>query len=381
MIKLVRSTPKNYEWGSVNQLSALMGAEPSGRPEAELWFGVHPRGDCTVLADDGEVPFGQWLEASGHSLPFLVKFLAIESPLSIQVHPDEARARQGFEREELAKVPIDSPLRTFPDPLPKPELVIALSDSFELLWGFHTPQKLRDRLERWEHSGLEQGAVEQCKALFELALDEALSWIFTPSPAVGRLVVALTEWSLGDTADGAELTSVEREVFRNICSRFPGDPGIAVASLMHVVRLNRGDSLFVSPGEAHAYVRGFGLEVMSPSDNVVRGGLTPKHRDVDLFMSLTHGSPSDSAPLVRPKRGDPQHTYSPEGASFSVRGITGSTTEDLVHGGLVVIERAGVTIECGDEALRPPSGTAVFVAGPGHIVFSGEGSSWLVTRN
>lgn len=379
MVRRVGSVPKNYDWGPVDALSTLMGTPGTGLPEAELWFGAHPRGECTIDVEGNEVPFGPWLEAGGISLPFLVKFLAAARPLSIQVHPDAIRAREGFEREELDGVPPSSALRTFPDPEPKAELLIALSDTFDLLWGFHTPQKLRDRLERWAGSGMEPEALERWGSLFDLAPRDALAWIFTSPDEVEILVQALTRWSLIDDAKDSGDLSFERAVFRSVCSNFPGDAGIAVASLMHVIRLQRGDGLYVSPGEVHAYVRGFGLEVMTPSDNVIRGGLTTKHRDTDLFMSVAECGPSDSAPRVAVSLAQGRRTYAVDNAPFTVRHITEPATETLSQPGLVAIESAGMTVQSAEGQLSPTAGTAVFADGTSPITFSGTGSVWLVT--
>lgn len=378
MVRLLRSVPKNYDWGPVDALSTLMGNPGTGLPEAELWFGAHPRGDCTIDVEGNEVPFGPWLADAGHSLPFLVKFLAAARPLSIQVHPDAIRAREGFEREELDGVSPTSARRTFPDPEPKAELLIALSETFDLLWGFHTPQKLRDRLERWARSGMEPEALERWGSLFDLAPRDALAWIFTSPDEVGILIQALTRWSLMDDARDSGDLSLERAVFRSVCSHFPGDPGIAVASLMHVIRLRRGDGLYVSPGEVHAYVRGFGLEVMTPSDNVIRGGLTTKHRDMDLFLSVADCGCSDVPPLVQASHAQGRENYAVDNAPFTVRHITEPTIETLSQPFVVAIETAGVTVESAEGQLSPTAGTAVFADGTGPITFLGTGSVWLV---
>src|SRR5690625_3136345 len=142
---------RSYAWGSAAAIPRLLGREPDGRPHAELWLGAHHGAPSMVRTADGPIPFGDYISAGpkeilgewavrrfGERLPFLLKVLAADAPLSLQAHPDAARARAGFAAEEAEGVPVDAPHRNYRDPYHKPELVLAL-EPFEALCGFRDP--------------------------------------------------------------------------------------------------------------------------------------------------------------------------------------------------------------------------------------------------
>ena len=69
-------------------------------------------------------------------------------------------------------------------------------------------------------------------------------------------------------------------------SDFPGDIGAVLALLLNHVRLRPGESIFLGAGNVHAYLRGFGVEILASSDDVLRCGLTPERLDVAELMQL-----------------------------------------------------------------------------------------------
>src|SRR3954447_23926590 len=135
---------RDYDWGAVQTLARLQGRIPSGGPEAELWMGAHPSAPSTVLDAGGTVHRLDELVARrphdvlgpdvvavhGARLPYLLKVLAIATPLSLQVHPDRDRARNGFAGE----VQVLGEHR-YVAPFPKPEMLYAL-ERVEALCGF-----------------------------------------------------------------------------------------------------------------------------------------------------------------------------------------------------------------------------------------------------
>ncbi|MBW8873070.1 MAG: mannose-6-phosphate isomerase, class I, partial [Leifsonia sp.] len=154
MFVRIGNTPRDYAWGSTTAIAGLLGTEPSGRPEAELWLGAHPGSPARVLDPalaDGADDLAAWERTSG--LPYLLKVLAAAGPLSLQAHPSPAQARAGYERENAAGLPADSPDRNYKDPFHKPELIFALSDPFEALCGFRDPADSRAALERLAAAG------------------------------------------------------------------------------------------------------------------------------------------------------------------------------------------------------------------------------------
>ena len=376
MFARLRSVPKNYDWGTPNAMSELQGLAPTAQPEAELWFGSHPMARCTV-EDGGKNPdFQSWLDTTGHEFPLLVKFLAAAKPLSIQVHPDKDQATEGFARENAKGLALDDPHRMFKDPHPKPELLIALSDTFDALWGL-LPATLRaQRLERFAATGLASRTVQ---GLGQLNDQDAVRTALTGGDSVNEWAEDLAAWSaLENSADSAE-GLLERDIFRRIAAEFPGDRGIVLAFLMHVLRLQRGEALFVSPGQIHAYVGGFGLEVMLPSDNVVRGGLTSKHQDADLFLQTATAPPMEAPPRVSPIHRDGRSVYESPTMPFSISGITAggeipTSADALILGenGTFALSRAGASQEL-------QRGEVYFVAGASDpLQVSGQGAAWLV---
>src|SRR3954447_12240803 len=133
MLVTLSNEPRDYGWGSSTLLAQLTGRAPSGLPEAEVWFGDHPADPAET--QDG-TPLDQWMASVGPShsaperLPYLLKLLAAASALSIQVHPSKPQAEAGFAREEADGAPRDAPTRTYRDDNHKPELIVAVSETF-----------------------------------------------------------------------------------------------------------------------------------------------------------------------------------------------------------------------------------------------------------
>jgi len=372
----LRSVPKNYDWGTHNAMSALHGLTPTNQPEAELWFGSHTVSQCTVDEGGEHTEFSSWLEVTGHEFPLLVKFLAASRPLSIQVHPNQDEAAAGFARENAEGLALDSPQRTYKDGNPKPELLIALSDTFDALWGL-LPSALRtQRLQRFAATGLASRTVEGLAALSD---QDALATVISGGEGINEWAEDLTAWSiLEDSVDSPE-GLLEREIFARISHAFPGDRGIVLAFLMHTLRLTRGEALFVSPGQIHAYVGGFALEVMLPSDNVVRGGLTSKHQDAELFLKTATAPAMNAPPLVSPVTRDGRAVYDSATMPFSVSGISGDGDIPATTDALILGETGEFTVsrESASEVLA--RGEVYFVEGHSEpLQVRGQGTAWLV---
>ncbi|MDQ0613305.1 mannose-6-phosphate isomerase [Microbacterium sp. W4I4] len=281
MLLTITNEPRDYAWGSTSLIAALEGRRPSASPEAEVWFGDHP-------SDPADVVGGGTLDAvTGGSLPYLLKLLAAADPLSIQVHPTREQAQQGFARE--AGMDAADPTRNYRDANHKPELIVALSDRFEALSGL---RPVADTLRMLSAFPDAAGVVELREHLASGAEEEALratiGWLLsgTAQDAVDDVIGALA----GAEADGftEALTAI-----RTIAERNPGDPGVVVALLMNFVVLRPGEAVFLRAGLLHAYVSGLGVEIMAASDNVLRGGLTPKHIDVDELLSIVDTRPGE----------------------------------------------------------------------------------------
>lgn len=271
-----------YAWGSHVAIARIQGRPaPTEQPEAELWMGAHPASPSLV----GGVPLTSLIERDpvgvlgpavldrfGPRLPFLFKVLAAEQPLSLQAHPDAVQAAAGFAAEEAAGIPRDAPERNYVDPYHKPELLVAVED-FEALCGFRDPALSADLL-----AGLEVPALKSTVDALRhpdpaAALRSAVGGLLTmPGPERAPVVEAVA-------ATGHPLAE-------DLAARYPGDVGVLVALLLNQVRLAPGQAVWMPAGNLHAYLYGVGVEVMAASDNVLRGGLTPKHVDVDELLRI-----------------------------------------------------------------------------------------------
>jgi mannose-6-phosphate isomerase len=259
-MRLLRGVVQHYAWGDARAIPDLLGVPNDGRPWAEWWMGTHPGGPATF--DDG-TPLR---DVSGE-LPYLVKLLAAAQPLSLQTHPDTATAQAGFRRENDLGIDLADPSRIYRDPFAKPEVLVALTP-FDALCGFRaeteTVHLLRDL-------GLDDVAAQ----LLDDGLAMVVGGLYRGSIDAAPIVRACA------TAHRPEATLVTR-----LEAAYPGDASVAVTLFLNRVRLHPGEAIYLTPGNLHAYLDGLGVEVMGASDNVVRGGLTPKHVDVDELLRV-----------------------------------------------------------------------------------------------
>ncbi|MEV0280984.1 mannose-6-phosphate isomerase, class I [Streptomyces sp. NPDC050610] len=292
------NTVRPYAWGSTTAIPELLGTAPTGEPQAEVWMGAHPgapsrvdRGSgpealSDVIAADPEGELGRAaVERFGPRLPFLLKILAAGSPLSLQVHPDLAQAKEGFADEEARGVPIDAPHRNYKDANHKPELLCALTP-FDGLCGFRHPAEAADLL-----AGLGVDSLKPYVDILRAAPESAaLREVLTAVLTADRAAMAET---VSQAATAAEELGAQDGPYQDsyaayaaIARQYPGDPGVIAAMLLNYVRLQPGEALHLAAGVPHAYLDGLGVEIMANSDNVLRCGLTPKHVDVPELLRI-----------------------------------------------------------------------------------------------
>jgi mannose-6-phosphate isomerase len=297
-VLLLDNPIQNYAWGSRTRLAELTGRPPAREPEAELWIGAHPKSPSRssdgrslleVIRSDPDAMLGPHIEQRfGAGLPFLLKVLAVEAPLSLQAHPDLRQARAGFAREEAASLPLDARERCYKDPNHKPELLCALT-RFEALSGFRTPQALQ---ELFATLGLAERAIFRGVSTGPSALRTVFSQILTlegeERTAFVRDVLAHSERASRDPGPFQSSFAWASKLGR----AYPGDVGAVASLLLNHVTLEPLEALYLDAGYLHAYLEGTGVEIMANSDNVLRGGLTPKHVDVgELLAVLRFDSP------------------------------------------------------------------------------------------
>jgi mannose-6-phosphate isomerase len=267
----ITNTARDYAWGSRTLIPEYFGIAETGRPMAEIWFGTH-EGSPARLVDEQALLLGK---LNGKQLPFLLKILAAESPLSIQAHPNSVQASEGFARENAAGIGLQASDRNYKDDRHKPEMIVALSE-FEALCGFKSQKQIRNLLESMlDPTEVSEGFKTIVKHWLEL---------FASEDGLHKLFVDIVNRRGNLDGVNAELTeqanlSAQFELAARLNILYPGDPGVIIALLMNHVWLEPGEALFLPAGNIHAYLSGLGVEVMASSDNVLRGGLTPKHID------------------------------------------------------------------------------------------------------
>ncbi|MHA7284102.1 mannose-6-phosphate isomerase, class I [Arthrobacter sp. TMS2-4] len=306
---LLDNTLRSYAWGSQTAIAELLGRDPSGQPEAELWIGAHPDSPSQVLQDDGgrcglneliakdsrKLLGGAVNARFGGLLPFLMKVLAAESALSLQVHPSLEQAAAGFDAEEAAEVPQGAPHRNYRDRNHKPEMILALTP-FEALCGFRPLAEavsiftvLASAVEPGSpaHEVLDSVAMHLATG-GEGSLRTAFTLLLNTPPEIVTDVETAVRRGIGGTPEaGWSEGSISRDATTivELAAQYPGDPGVLVALLLNRVSLRPGEAIYLPAGNIHAYLRGLGIEVMASSDNVLRGGLTPKHVDSAELLS------------------------------------------------------------------------------------------------
>jgi mannose-6-phosphate isomerase len=332
-VELLRGVIRTYAWGSRTAIAEFTGRPvPAAHPEAELWLGAHPADPAWLETEDGETslldalaadPEGQLGSASrsrfGDVLPFLVKVLAADEPLSLQAHPSAEQAVEGYLREEQLGIPVSSPVRNYRDTNHKPELLVAL-EPFAALAGFRPVARTVELLRALAVSDLDpfidllsdQSDADGLRALFT-------TWITAPQPDVDVLVSGVLEGAIHYVSSGATEFAAEARTVLELGERYPGDAGVLAALLLNRISLAPGEGIFLPAGNLHAYLRGFGVEVMANSDNVLRGGLTPKHVDVPELLRVLDFTPTTEAQL-RPStyRNGLELVYDIPAAEFAV---------------------------------------------------------------
>jgi mannose-6-phosphate isomerase len=366
----LRNPIRPYAWGSRTAIAALQGRlSPVDAPEAELWIGAHPSAP-SVLPDGVSLvdaiaadPIGllgaSVVDEFGPRLPYLMKVLAAAEPLSLQAHPDAGQARDGFAAEEAAG--LGPAQRNYTDPHHKPELLVAL-DEFEALCGFAPPLRSAELLASFGVDALAPvvaalRAPDESTAL-RAAVELLMGWPEADRPG---LVAAVTAAAVGGKSG--------HRVAAELGARYPGDIGVVVALLLSHVRLAPGEAVFMPAGNLHAYLRGLGVEVMAASDNVLRGGLTPKRVDVAELLRVLRFEVFDRPVMVPEQVAPGLVTWAAPSREFRLVRATvadggPSRTVMLPHDGPreVLCVRGRVRlVAAGSDAVDIAAGEAVFV--------------------
>ncbi|MBB6459774.1 mannose-6-phosphate isomerase, class I [Flammeovirga kamogawensis] len=286
---------QNYAWGGDSFIPQMIGIEKEDKPYAEYWMGAHDNAPAqvgedqqlnTMIKNDPSGTIGSFINDKFGRLPFLFKVLDVKDVLSIQVHPTKIEAEKGFARENAEGIPVTASHRNYKDDNHKPEIMVALSE-FWLLHGFLPKAKLVEVLKSVPEFNYllpvfeEEGFFGLYKTVMEYSAEEVNTRLkplvdrVMPLYNAGKLDKASPDyWTAKSVAlqeDGADL-----------------DKGIYSIYFFNIVRADIGDAIFQDAGLPHAYMEGQNMELMANSDNVLRGGLTPKHIDVpELLKHVT----------------------------------------------------------------------------------------------
>lgn len=378
-----------YAWGSRTAIAELLGDPfPSETPQAELWMGAHPKAPSEVSHEGRWIPLDGLIESNPISvlgpvaagrfenrLPYLFKVLAAAQPLSVQAHPSRQQAQEGFDRENRAGIPIDAPHRNYRDSNHKPEIICALT-RFWALCGFRTWVEMRDNLLCYCPDTL-SGQIKRVEGIDQArripSLFEAL---MTLSDDLRQVTVA----EALSSSEGRGATVPEAFWLKRIGAIYPDNIGVLLPLLLNLVCLDPGQALFLPAGQLHAYLEGTGIELMANSDNVLRGGLTPKHVDLPELMKILQFEPLVVQPLVLETIRPGERRYQTAAHEFYLSEITVAddgpeycSTHDRSVDILLCIEGRGVILwgleretlpfDKGDAILAPAGAGVYGIAG------------------
>lgn len=376
-ISFLKNPVQEYAWGSRTAIQTLLGEPaPSERPAAELWMGAHPKSPSEVLVD------GRWqsLEAVigdsprsilgervarkfSNTLPFLFKVLAADQPLSIQVHPDLEQARAGFEKENDLGIPLDAAYRNYKDPNHKPEILSALTP-FQGLKGFRNISEMLELMEKVSRSVLSAYLARLRNEPSVVGLKEFFTSLMSMDK--DHQGMAVTE-----AATIAEKYVPEDRAFFwmvELNRQYPGDVGVFSPLFLNLVKLEPGEAIFLPAGELHAYLQGVGIELMANSDNVLRGGLTPKHIDVPELLKIVDFEAGPAQEVESTSDGPCQTEYVTPAREFLLSVISldeGECFESLQDRSVEILicvsGGAGVTDLRSREAFDLSKGTSVII--------------------
>lgn len=359
-----------YEWGGTRYLPDLLCLDNTeNKPFAEVWLGMHPA--CPSVTGDGvslrrfvrrhaeKVFTAAEREKWKDELPFLCKILDVNDMLSIQLHPDKESAEKGFAEEEARKIPKDAFDRTFKDPNHKPEIMYSLS-TFHLLHAFRPDAEIISLMELKEtlHPLAEQVRQKGLARFYDdyMRMDQ--------KEINGLLQPFLQEMKQTDVPDDpADPDYWTDRAIRKYCTPEKIDRSILSFYMLNLLTVPPGTVIFQDSGVPHAYLRGQTIEVMANSDNVVRGGLTPKHIDTEMLRKLIRYDQRETFRLDPEAEAPSVVTFRPPVDEFSLSVVTVGKGESheirMEEVSLLFSVRCGFVISSDQQRIRVNRGEAV----------------------
>ncbi len=397
MIFKLEGQYQHYDWGGESFIpNWLKLKQRENKPYAEYWLGAHRSAPSMIEFEGKWLPLDRVIDKApkllgeksreqfGDELPFLLKILDVKLPLSIQLHPTKKEAEYGFERENEEGIPLNAPNRTYKDRNHKPEMMIALSD-FWLLHGFKSEDAIKESLEK--HPSLYRLA----KAIETQSLPTVYAQIMQADQA------QLAEWLL-------PIIDEKREAYQQDKLKLDDpdywllftlesmnisldklDAGLLCFYLFNIVNVKKGEGIYQGAGLPHAYLRGQNIELMAASDNVIRGGLTPKYVDIPALLHTIDYRAIN--PKIIPKAEEneesPIHHYpTPEAQDFAMQHLTFKPFDEETFyadsASILLVMSGSLYIDLGEDAIHLKQGESVFIAAGSQVDLIGEMDGYAV---
>ena len=364
-----------YAWGGKHYIANLLNVTNTQKPYAEYWLGAHTSAPSQLLITNGEISLLDFLHKNptalgtqsrqlfGDNLPYLLKILDVANPLSIQLHPTKKQAEVGFAQENAAGVALNNLTRTYKDDNHKPEMMIALSD-FWLLHGFKTKAKILDTLrQRPSLADLATKLALQNLADFYadimLATQDQLAQWLLPIIEGQQKAYEQNQLAMQDPDYWVLYTLHAMQIPRDKL-----DAGLMSFYLFNIVNLQVGEGIFQAAGVPHAYLRGQNIELMACSDNVIRGGLTPKHVDIEQLLKIIDCS--EIVPqIIAPAPQNQVYTYPTPIADFALSNMPYAKNTEIsdrtLNGTILLVMAGEITLEAAQQKLTLKQGQAAFI--------------------
>ena len=332
MLVKIGNHPRDYDWGSKTLFADVLNIEATGREMAELWFGTHPISEAFDIESNS--PLSTLI---GNRLDFMAKFLAAEHPLSIQLHPNAAQAEAGFAAENAAGLDLADASRIFRDDKAKREAIVAITE-FEMLAGLRPADQVADVLEELAERVSEGSAALLASYAASLLGADGHRALFgailngdQPSAVQAVLLGELVALARSDQ----DFRHVDAALLHLLTKRFGADRGLLLALTMRRFTLEPGEAMFVETGVPHCYLSGLGAEVMTSSDNVLRGGLTQKQVSTTQFVAMLDVTEALETSITVPRQlGGGLWRYDFATEDFAVHRISVSGSNMLIDFGL-----------------------------------------------
>ena len=365
-IMKIKGVVKDYAWGNKDFLPSLLGYEVSDKPQAEYWMGTHPSGEAVTEGKNLS-------DVIGRRLPFLFKVLAIDSPLSLQCHPNKIQAKEGWKKEEELRVKGEP--YNYQDDNEKAEVLCALTP-VTALCGFKTFEDASKALNEYiplsvkKYLDKKKDIKDLFLSLFGLAQDDKES-------VLAELMENIEK--KGKEKNEGEYYTTEG-VISTVLKKYPGDIGCVFPLMMNVVHVAPGEALYLEPDTLHAYVKGNGMELMTASDNVLRGGLTPKRIDLKELSSLLYFGPSFPRNVEKREKDGIINYLTPSPDFMLSRMDEGEYLIPSSLDAVVIVEKGRAEVRENEDVVELEKGEVCFIEKGGSASISVSGTLYMASE-